>query len=271
MTETMDMTDPITARERPDGPKAPKDGARQTAYRVIRLLRILERRTGEGKGIEMPDIIAELEDPADGVTAPVSAGKRAIFAALSALRSAGYRIEYRRPTGYHLMTRPLSDEEIVRLLAMLDRNRSIPADVRRSMSLHLAAMASADISEHLDFAEPEDPASTAEPKKRVPRPDIGPRELIERAIAQAMPVLFDILPARARAGAARERCAMQPIAIREQGGHAYLLGAVVQSQGAEDALRTVRLERIRNVECRLVDGTKLIAALDGAEDEAPTA
>lgn len=260
-------TDPA-AFERAPGMTAtfPRDAACLSAYRAIRLLHILERRTGDGKGIAMADIIEELEHPGDEALLSVKAGKKAVFSAIAALRAAGYAIEYRRPTGYHLTTRRLPDEEIVRLLAMIDRNRTLSADIKRSMRLHLVAMASADISEHLEPENEEMDARKAAPRRRTPRPLIGTRELLELAQGQAMPVVFDILPIGGAPDARRERCSLQPIGIREQDGQAYLLGTVVAGSGAEDALRTVNLDRMRNIECRLLDGSKLMAALDDTED-----
>ena len=261
MTRTATSQQPLA---KTTGREEPRDSACRAAYRAIRVLRILERRTGEGKGVALADIIEELENPNDDTTPPVASGKKAVFAAIAALRAAGHTIEYRRASGYHLMSRSLTDEEIVRLLAMLDRNRTVPADIRRSTSLHLAALASADISEHLDFGEHK-VRKRDEPKPGIPRADIDPRELLERAVAQAMPVSFDITVPNAATGIARERCAMQPIGIRDQRGRAYLLGTVLAGPSAEEALRTVALDRMRNIECRLVDGTKLMAALDEAD------
>lgn len=255
--------DPVPVAIATPGTPEPKDASCVAAYRAIRVLHILERRTGEGKGISMTEIIEELEEPGLETTPPVRTGKKALFASISALRAAGYRIEHRRPTGYHLMTRTLPDEEIVRLLAIIDRNRTTPDEVKRSMSLHLAALASADIIEHLDLGETEAPAPAA-PARRTPRPTVGARELVERAVAQAMPIIFDIVPASAGGGC--KRCALQPVAIRDRGEAAYVLGTVIQGQGAEDALRTVALERMRNIECRLLDGSKLMAALDEGDD-----
>lgn len=243
-----------------------RDATCLSAYRAVRLLHILERRTGEGVGISMADIIEELEHPGDGVTPPLKSSKKRVFSAIAALRAAGHTIGYDRATGYHLITRPLPDEEIVRLLAMVDRSRTLPTDIKRSMSRHLAAMASADISEYL---EPRQEPAPPEPAPAQPAPPaaIGIRELLERAQGQAMPVAFDILPLRDTAGARRERCSVQPIDIREQDGRAYLLGIVVAGEGAEDALRTVAIDRMRNVECRLLDGSKLMAALDDTEED----
>lgn len=261
--------EPVARAEKPAAPALPGDATCLSAYRAVRVLHILERRTGEGKGVAMPDIIEELEHPVDEAFPPVKASKKTVFSAVSALRAAGHAIEYRRATGYHLLTRKLPDEEIVRLLAMIDRNRTVPAETKRSMSLHLARLASADIIEHLEVDDGEKP-KTAAPRKRVPRREIDARELLEQARGQAMPVVFDILPLPPAADTRRERCALQPIDIREQGGRAYLLGTVVAG-GAENALRTVALDRMRNIECRLLDGSKLMAALDDPGDAAQVA
>lgn len=264
----------MTAEQQPATANAPvpepKDPACVAAYRAIRVLHILERRTGEGKGISIGGIIEELECPEVETTPPVRTGKKSLFTAISALRSAGYRIEYRRTSGYHLLSRSLPDEEIVRLLAIVDRNRTTPADIKRSMSRHLAALASADIIEHLDLGEEEAPAKPS-PPKRVPRPTVDARELLERAIAQAVPVIFDIAPTGTVAGVTHERCALQPVDIRDRDDTAYVLGTVIQAQGAEDALRAVAVARMRNIECRLLDGSKLMAALDEDDDRTQAA
>lgn len=275
-TDTSQNVEPLTTVRQTADPQPaaadasvpePKDAACVAAYRAVRVLHILERRTGEGKGITLGGIIEELECPELEATPPVRTGKKSLFTAISALRSAGHRIEYRRTTGYHLLSRSLPDEEIVRLLAIIDRNRTTPADIKRSMSLHLAALASADIVEHLDLGEEKAPVQPA-PPKRAPRPTVDARVLLERAIAQAVPVIFDIASANAAAGNASERCVLQPVDIRDRNGASYVLGTVIQAQGAEDALRAVAIARMRNIECRLLDGSRLMAALD-AEDDQP--
>ena len=85
---------------------------------------------------------------------PISAARRSIYTAISALRHAGYEIEYKRGVGYKLLTRPLTDEEIIRLHGMVMRNRSTPIAIRKSMAQHLVAMASADVRGYLDTPEP---------------------------------------------------------------------------------------------------------------------
>ena len=198
---------------------------------------------------------------------PISAARRSIYTAISALRHAGYEIEYKRGVGYKLLTRPLTDEEIIRLHGMVMRNRSTPIAIRKSMAQHLVAMASADVRGYLDTPEPAPSAgSKATKATRTPIKRIDTCELVEQAIDHGTTVSFDISSVTARGETEVARMTLRPFAIRQRDGISYLLGTVYDARGADDTLRTVEIGRMRNVTTRLLDGKKLFAALDEEED-----
>lgn len=173
--------------------------------------------------------------------------------------------------GYKLLTRPLTDEEIIRLHGMVMRNRSTPIAIRKSMAQHLVAMASADVRGYLDTPEPVPSAgSKATKATRTPIKRIDTCELVEQAIDHGTTVSFDISSVTARGETEVARMTLRPFAIRQRDGISYLLGTVYDARGADDTLRTVEIGRMRNVTTRLLDGKKLFAALD-EEDDASSA
>ena len=127
MTETAVETYDTTTR----------GAASMAAYRAVRILQLLSENTGEDKAMLSDELIRRLAHPDDPARMPISAARRSIYTAISALRHAGYEIEYKRGVGYRLLTRPLTDEEIIRLHGMVMRNRSTPIAIRKSMAQHL--------------------------------------------------------------------------------------------------------------------------------------
>lgn len=114
-----------------------RGAASMAAYRAVRILQLLSENTGEDKAMLSDELIRRLAHPDDPARMPISAARRSIYTAISALRHAGYEIEYKRGVGYKLLTRPLTDEEIIRLHGMVMRNRSTPIAIRKSMAQHL--------------------------------------------------------------------------------------------------------------------------------------
>lgn len=169
--------------------------------------------------------------------------------------------------GYRLLTRPLTDEEIIRLHGMVMRNRSTPIAIRKSMAQHLVAMASADVRGYLDAPEPAPSAGGKSTKAmRTPVKRIDTCELIEQAIDHGTTVSFDISSVTTRGETEVARMTLRPFAIKQRDGISYLLGTVYDARGADDTLRTVEIGRMRNVSTRLLDGKKLFAALDEDDD-----
>lgn len=248
-----------------------RGAASMAAYRAVRVLQLLSENTGEDKAILSDELIRRLSHPDDPARMPISAARRSIYTAISALRHAGYEIEYKRGVGYKLLTRPLTDEEIIRLHGMVMRNRSTPIAIRKSMAQHLVAMASADVRGYLDTPEPVPSAgSKATKATRTPIKRIDTCELVEQAIDHGTTVSFDISSVTARGETEVARMTLRPFAIRQRDGISYLLGTVYDARGADDTLRTVEIGRMRNVTTRLLDGKKLFAALD-EEDDASSA
>ena len=174
--------------------------------------------------------------------------------------------------GYRLLTRPLADEEIIRLHGMVMRNRSTPIAIRKSMAQHLVAMASADVRGYLDMPEPAPTANDAPAKTTRPHAKrIDTCELVEQAIDHGTTVSFDISNILTRGETEVVRMTVRPFAIRQRDGVSYLLGTVYDARGADDTLRTVEVNRMRNVSTRLLDGKKLFAALDEEDSPAPAA
>ncbi len=174
--------------------------------------------------------------------------------------------------GYRLLTRPLADEEIIRLHGMVMRNRSTPIAIRKSMAQHLVAMASADVRDYLDMPEPAPAANDAPVKTTRPYAKrIDTCELVEQAIDHGTTVSFDISNVLTRGETEVVRMTVRPFAIRQRDGVSYLLGTVYDTRGADDTLRTVEVSRMRNVSTRLLDGKKLFAALDEEDSPAPAA
>ena len=231
------------------------------AYRAVRILQLLSENTGEDKAMLSDELIRRLAHPDDPARMPISAARRSIYTAISALRHAGYEIEYKRGVGYRLLTRPLTDEEIIRLHGMVMRNRSTPIAIRKSMAQHLVAMASADVRGYLDAPEPAPSAGDKSTKAtRTPVKRIDACELIEQAIDHGTTVSFDISSVTARGEVEVARMTLRPFAIKQRDGISYLLGTVYDARGADDTLRTVEIGRMRNVTTRLLDGKKLFAA-----------
>ena len=243
-----------------------RGAASMAAYRAVRILQLLSENTGEDKAMLSDELIRRLAHPDDPARMPISAARRSIYTAISALRHAGYEIEYKRGVGYKLLTRPLTDEEIIRLHGMVMRNRSTPIAIRKSMAQHLVAMASAD----LDTPEPAPSAGSKVTKAtRTPIKRIATCELVEQAIDHGTTVSFDISSVTTHGETEAARMTLRPFAIRQRDGISYLLGTVYDARGADDTLRTVEIGRMRNVTTRLLDGKKLFAALD--EDDASSA
>ena len=243
-----------------------RGAASMAAYRAVRILQLLSENTGEDKAMLSDELIRCLAHPDDPARMPISAARRSIYTAISALRHAGYEIEYKRGVGYKLLTRPLTDEEIIRLHGMVMRNRSTPIAIRKSTAQHLVAMASADVRGYLDTPEPAPSASKA---TRTPIKRIDTCELVEQAIDHGTTVSFDISSVTTRGETEAARMTLRPFAIRQRDGISYLLGTVYDARGADDTLRTVEIGRMRNVTTRLLDGKKLFAALD--EDDTSSA
>lgn len=246
---------------------ATRGAASMAAYRAVRILQLLSENTGEDKALLSDELIEHLAHPDDPTRMPISAARRSIYTSISALRHAGYEIDYKRGVGYKLLTRPLTDEEIIRLHGMVMRNRSTPIAIRKSMAQHLVAMASADVRDYLDTPEPAPSASSKATKAtRTPIKRIDTCELIEQAIDHGTTVSFDISSTLARGATAAVRMTLRPFAIRQRDGISYLLGTVYDTRGTDDTLRTVEITRMRNVSTRLLDGKKLFAALDEDDD-----
>ena len=201
-----------------------RGAASMAAYRAVRILQLLSENTGEDKAILSDELIRRLAHPDDPARMPISAARRSIYTAISALRHAGYEIEYKRGVGYKLLTRPLTDEEIIRLHGMVMRNRSTPIAIRKSMAQHLVAMASADVRGYLDTPEPVPSAgSKATKATRTPIKRIDTCELVEQAIDHGTTVSFDISSVTARGETEVARMTLRPFAIRQRDGISYLL------------------------------------------------
>ena len=249
-----------------------RGSASMAAYRAVRILQLLSENTGEDKALLSDELVELLAHPDDPARMPISAARRSIYTSISALRHAGYEIDYKRGVGYRLLTRPLADEEIIRLHGMVMRNRSTPIAIRKSMAQHLVAMASADVRGYLDMPEPAPAANDAPVKKTRPHAKrIDTCELVEQAIDHGTTVSFDISNALARDETEVVRITVRPFAIRQRDGVSYLLGTVYDTRGVDDTLRTVEVSRMRNVSTRLLDGKKLFAALDEEDSPAPAA
>lgn len=202
-----------------------RGAASLAAYRAVRILQVLSDHTGEDKAL-LPDELAEhLAHPDNPAQMPISAARRSIYTAISALRHAGYEIEYKRGVGYRLLTRPLTDEEIVRLHGMVMRNRSTPIAIRKRMAKHLVDMASVDVRGYLNAPEPA-PVISGAPAKgtKPPVTRIDACELIEQAIDQGTSVSFDLLGSGPHGTDEAVRVTIQPFAIRQRDGISYLLG-----------------------------------------------
>ena len=159
-----------------------RGSASMAAYRAVRILQLLSENTGEDKALLSDELVELLAHPDDPARMPISAARRSIYTSISALRHAGYEIDYKRGVGYRLLTRPLADEEIIRLHGMVMRNRSTPIAIRKSMAQHLVAMASADVRGYLDMPEPAPAANDAPVKKTRPHAKrIDTCELVERS------------------------------------------------------------------------------------------
>ena len=89
-----------------------RGAASMAAYRAVRILQLLSENTGEDKALLSDELIEHLAHPDDPTRMPISAARRSIYTSISALRHAGYEIDYKRGVGYKLLTRPLTDEEI---------------------------------------------------------------------------------------------------------------------------------------------------------------
>ena len=114
--------------------------------------------------------------------------------------------------GYKLLTRPLTDEEIIRLHGMVMRNRSTPIAIRKSMAQHLVAMASADVRGYLDMPEPAPAANDAPVKTTRPRAKrIDTCELVEQAIDHGTTVSFDISSVLTRGETEVVRMTVRPL------------------------------------------------------------
>ena len=249
-----------------------RGAASMAAYRAVRILQLLSEHTGEDKALLSDELFELRAHPDAPARMPISAARRCIYTSISALRHAGYEIGYKRGVGYKLLTRPLTDEEIIRLHGMVMRNRSTPIAIRKSMAQHLVAMASADVRGYLDTPEPAPSADSKSTKaKHTPVKRIDTCELVEQAIDHGTTVSFDISSITARGEAEAVRMTLRPFAIRQRDGISYLLGTVYDARGADDTLRTVEVSRMRNVSTRLLDGKKLFAALDEEDSPAPAA
>jgi len=249
-----------------------RGAASMAAYRAVRILQLLSENTGEDKTLLSDELVERLAHPDDPARMPISAARRSIYTSISALRHAGYEIDYKRGMGYRLLTRPLTDEEIIRLHGMVMRNRSTPIAIRKSMAQHLVAMASADVRGYLDMPEPAPSADSKSTKaKHTPVKRIDTCELVEQAIDHGTTVSFDISNITTRGETEAVRMTLRPFAIRQRDGISYLLGTVYDARGTDDTLRTVEIARMRNVSTRLLDGKKLFAALDEEDSPAPAA
>ena len=81
-----------------------RGAASMAAYRAVRILQLLSENTGEDKAMLSDELIRRLAHPDDPARMPISAARRSIYTAISALRHAGYEIEYKRGVGYKLLT-----------------------------------------------------------------------------------------------------------------------------------------------------------------------
>ena len=237
------------------------------AYRALRVLEVLMEHTGETKAIPIDRIARILEEPDDG-RRPVRVNRKGLFSTVSALRAAGYEIEFRRGAGYRLLTRPLSDEDVVRLHGMVMRNRSMPKQARHDLACHLIALASADIRPYLEPPHMSDEHAvrkTISPEV----PQVDTCELIDRAVADGVIVDFDLEAPPWCQDEVHERCSMQPLALKQWNGASYMLGTVPDSAEGDCTLRTIQVSRMHNVSCTLVSGVKLIARdMSDGSDEA---
>ena len=241
------------------------------AYRAVRILQLLSENTGEDKAMLSDELIRRLAHPDDPARMPISAARRSIYTAISALRHAGYEIEYKRGVGCKLLTRPLTDEEIIRLHGMVMRNRSTPIAIRKSMAQHLVAIASVPT-----FALPRYTRTRSKRRQQGYQGNAHAHQAHRHVRARraghrltGTTVSFDISSVTTRGETEAARMTLRPFAIKQRDGISYLLGTVYSARGADDTLRTVEIGRMRNVTTRLLDGKKLFAALD--EDDASSA
>ena len=79
-----------------------RGSASMAAYRAARILQLLSENTGEDKALLSDELVELLAHPDDPASMPISAARRSIYTAISALRHAGYEIEYKRGVGYKL-------------------------------------------------------------------------------------------------------------------------------------------------------------------------
>ena len=77
-----------------------RGAASMAAYRAVRILQLLSENTGEDKAMLSDELIRRLAHPDDPARMPISAARRSIYTAISALRHAGYENEHNLGVGY---------------------------------------------------------------------------------------------------------------------------------------------------------------------------
>lgn len=73
-----------------------RGSASMAAYRAVRILQLLSENTGEDKALLSDELVELLAHPDDPARMPISAARRSIYTSISALRHAGYEIDYKR-------------------------------------------------------------------------------------------------------------------------------------------------------------------------------
>lgn len=234
------------------------------SYRALRTLELLLDRTDATTCITFKKLHAELQHPSDRGATPVPGGRKTLFAALEAIRMAGFDIERRGWQGYTLKSRPIADEEIREIAEILLEGDRLHRGHGRYLVEKLLALAGPNLREEFGARLAKLPKPEAPPlAERARFALVEPETLIEWAIERAAPISFELIsPEEAAAPSSGTRVRMFPRHTVERGGSRFVLndGACTLDPRAAPA-RLFRLDRMRNVIANMPDGMALFAAV----------
>lgn len=245
--DDLSWDDPVAQAEQPD--KKLHAGT-TSAYRTLRALQILSSKTDANLCMAASTLQRLLEQPEEPGATPVKSSEKSVYAAITSLRMAGYRIASRGTRGYAFLSRPLADADIRDLLRLVESSEMLSWERIQTLSLALVNIGSPSLrvaEERRRFQQQQNLGALPEATW-----DVNVAKLEDLVyMAQQFGCYLHI-----ELGSADEPCVpvrFKPQKTMHRDGQAYVSGVARQSVDAPEVARTILCERIRTASL-LVEG-----------------
>lgn len=264
MSKRYRQTAPIATTDADERNEMPVGG--QAACRALRVLQILNERSGPSDLVPYDEIVSELTEPSiDGVPA-IPTERRSLFTAMSSLRAVGIDVIGIPREGYGLARHAFSDEQATQLASLIQRADDLGSRKREALLaslMHCISPSARNAIETERNARKTPAPDSPVPEQRLQMMDA--RSLIERAIRDELVITYEVKepePAVSFLNPHSRRPQMlKPVQLIDRYGSTFVSGTIVTAHKGEPCSKTVMLSRLRSLVALEENGTLLIGDL----------